>query len=244
MNGQITLRGVLHGQLRVRGVQSVAELLKEQVTVEVAVNRYQKLVSAMMTSALLLKGAVTRNYDVSNISRQLSGISNDDISSDVITISSWIRRSAKKKLLTDEKIKGEVEVAFSTMMTSALLLKGAVTRNYDVSNISRQLSGISNDDVSSDVITISSWIRRSAKKKLLTDENIKGKVEVAFSNASYSDPAARTSRPTTCVPATSTDFKMVSLPPAGQPDASTSFHPVLRPASGQPVESTSSQLLQ
>ncbi|KZV57266.1 hypothetical protein F511_40563 [Dorcoceras hygrometricum] len=67
-----------------------------------------------MTSALLLKGVVTRNYDVSNISRQLSGISNDDVSSDVIKISSWIRRRAKKKLLTDEKIKGEVEVAFST----------------------------------------------------------------------------------------------------------------------------------
>ncbi|KZV51450.1 exonuclease 1-like [Dorcoceras hygrometricum] len=63
-----------------------------------------------MTSAFLLKEAVTRNYDVSNISRQLSGISDDDISSDVITISSWIRRSAKEKLLTDVKNKGEVEL--------------------------------------------------------------------------------------------------------------------------------------
>ncbi|KZV44660.1 Sel1-repeat containing protein [Dorcoceras hygrometricum] len=56
------------------------------------------------------EGAVTRNYDVSNISRQLSGISNDDVSNDVITISRWIRRSAKEKLLTDEKNKGEVEL--------------------------------------------------------------------------------------------------------------------------------------
>ncbi|KZV41941.1 hypothetical protein F511_22056 [Dorcoceras hygrometricum] len=80
-------------------------------------------------------------------------------------------------------------------------------------------------------------------------------------DASFSDPVARTSRPTTGVPAASTDFQMVSLPPAGQPDASTSYHtvlrpaagqldastsyhPVLRPASGQPVASTSSQLLQ
>ncbi|KZV18215.1 hypothetical protein F511_23994 [Dorcoceras hygrometricum] len=39
-----------------------------------------------------------------------AGISNDDVSSDVITISRWIRRSAKEKLLTDEKNKGEVEL--------------------------------------------------------------------------------------------------------------------------------------
>ncbi|KZV38693.1 PHD finger protein 10 [Dorcoceras hygrometricum] len=70
-------------------------------------------------------------------------------------------------------------------MTSAFLLKEAVTRNYDVSNISRQLSGISDDDVSSDVITISSWIRRSAKEKLLTDVKNKGEVEL-FSAVSYS----------------------------------------------------------
>ncbi|KZV29438.1 hypothetical protein F511_19374 [Dorcoceras hygrometricum] len=70
----------------------------------------QELVSATMTSAFLLKEAVTRNYDVSNISRQLSGISDDDVSSDVITISGWIRRSAKEKLLTDVKNKGEVEL--------------------------------------------------------------------------------------------------------------------------------------
>ncbi|KZV55693.1 hypothetical protein F511_08327 [Dorcoceras hygrometricum] len=38
-----------------------------------------------------------------------AGISNDDV-----TISRWIRRSAKEKLLTDEKNKGEVEVAFSS----------------------------------------------------------------------------------------------------------------------------------
>ncbi|KZV41311.1 hypothetical protein F511_21835 [Dorcoceras hygrometricum] len=62
--------------------------------------------------------------------------------------------------------------------------------------------------------------------------------------SSNSDPVERTSRPTTGVPAASTDFQMVSLPPAGQPNASTSYHPVLRPASGQPVTSTSSQLLQ
>ncbi|KZV16663.1 hypothetical protein F511_43099 [Dorcoceras hygrometricum] len=62
-------------------------------------------------------GAVTRNYDVSNISRQLSGISNDDISSDVITISRWIKRSAKEKLLTDEKNKGEVELLSATQAT-------------------------------------------------------------------------------------------------------------------------------
>ncbi|KZV35361.1 hypothetical protein F511_31783 [Dorcoceras hygrometricum] len=63
-------------------------------------------------------GAVTRIYDVKNISRQLSGISYDDVSSDVITISHWIKRSAKEKLLTDEKNKGEVEllsaVSYST----------------------------------------------------------------------------------------------------------------------------------
>ncbi|KZV21930.1 hypothetical protein F511_44519 [Dorcoceras hygrometricum] len=47
-------------------------------------------------------------------------------------------------------------------------------------------------------------------------------------DASYSDPVARTSRPTTGVPVASTDFQMVSLPPA----------------SAQPVASTSSQLLQ
>ncbi|KZV44659.1 hypothetical protein F511_40755 [Dorcoceras hygrometricum] len=75
--------------------------------------------------------------------------------------------SRKEKL---EKIDSAVEV-FSND-------DGAVTRNYDVSNISRQLSGISNDDVSSDVITISRWIRRSAKEKLLTDEKNKGKVEL------------------------------------------------------------------
>ncbi|KZV29040.1 ETHYLENE INSENSITIVE 3-like 1 protein [Dorcoceras hygrometricum] len=70
----------------------------------------------MMTSAFLVKGAVTRIYDVSNISRQLSGISYDDVNSDVITISRWIKRSAKEKLLTDEKNKGEVEVAFSSKL--------------------------------------------------------------------------------------------------------------------------------
>ncbi|KZV35298.1 hypothetical protein F511_35899 [Dorcoceras hygrometricum] len=40
-----------------------------------------------------------------------AGISNDDV-----TISRWIRRSAKEKLLTDEKNKGEVEVAFSSKL--------------------------------------------------------------------------------------------------------------------------------
>ncbi|KZV35972.1 zf-UBP-domain-containing protein [Dorcoceras hygrometricum] len=44
---------------------------------------------------------------------------------------------------------------------------------------------------------------------------------------SYSDPVESTSRPTTGIPAASTDFQMVSLPPAGQPDASTSYPPVL-----------------
>ncbi|KZV37494.1 hypothetical protein F511_15826 [Dorcoceras hygrometricum] len=39
-----------------------------------------------------------------------AGISNDEISSDVITISRWIRRSTKEKLLTDEKNKGKVEL--------------------------------------------------------------------------------------------------------------------------------------
>ncbi|KZV52522.1 hypothetical protein F511_19551 [Dorcoceras hygrometricum] len=111
-----------------------------------------------------------------------------------------------------------------TKFTGNLALQ-AVTRNYDVSNISRQLSGISDDDVSSDVITISRWIRRSAKEKLLTDKKNKGEVELLSASlgnpdASYSDPVASTSRPTTGVPASSTDFQMVSLPPAGQPVAS------------------------
>ncbi|KZV17061.1 hypothetical protein F511_21171 [Dorcoceras hygrometricum] len=85
------------------------------------------------------------------------------------------------------------------MMTSALLLKESRISNddvsisiegiCDVSNISRQLSGISDDDISSDVITISRWIRRSAKEKLLTDVKNKGKVEL-FSAVSYSDPVA------------------------------------------------------
>ncbi|KZT75389.1 scarecrow-like protein 32 [Dorcoceras hygrometricum] len=40
----------------------------------------------MMTSAYLLEEAMSSKDDVSNISRQLSGIRDDDISSDVITI--------------------------------------------------------------------------------------------------------------------------------------------------------------
>ncbi|KZV55690.1 hypothetical protein F511_08324 [Dorcoceras hygrometricum] len=40
-----------------------------------------------------------------------ASISNDDV-----TISRWIRRSAKEKLLTYEKNKGEVEVAFSSKL--------------------------------------------------------------------------------------------------------------------------------
>ncbi|KZV48830.1 hypothetical protein F511_15479 [Dorcoceras hygrometricum] len=84
----------------------------EQLYLLLVVSRKEKL--EKMDSAVEVfstdDGAVTRNYDVSNISRQLSGISNDDVSSDVIIISCWIRRSAKEKLLTDEKNKGEVEL--------------------------------------------------------------------------------------------------------------------------------------
>ncbi|KZV35360.1 hypothetical protein F511_31782 [Dorcoceras hygrometricum] len=92
----------------------------EQLYLLLVVSRKEKL--EKMDSAVEVfsndDGAVTRIYDVRNISRQLSGISDDDVSSDVITISRWIKRSAKEKLLTDEKNKGEVEllsaVSYST----------------------------------------------------------------------------------------------------------------------------------
>ncbi|KZV37496.1 hypothetical protein F511_16073 [Dorcoceras hygrometricum] len=88
----------------------------EQMYLLLVVSRNEKL--EKMDSAVEVfsndDGAVTRNYDVSNISRQLSGISDNDISSDVITISHWIRRCAKEKLLTDEKNKGEVELLSAT----------------------------------------------------------------------------------------------------------------------------------
>ncbi|KZV23434.1 hypothetical protein F511_40120 [Dorcoceras hygrometricum] len=86
----------------------------EQLYLFLVVSRKEKL--EKMDSAVEVfsndDGAVSRIYDVSNISRQLYGICDDDINSDVITISRWIKRSAKEKLLTDEKNKGEVEVAF------------------------------------------------------------------------------------------------------------------------------------
>ncbi|KZV49828.1 hypothetical protein F511_34604 [Dorcoceras hygrometricum] len=79
MNGQICLHGAQHGQLRLRGVQSVAELLKEQVTVqrrEVA----DEDRTAMMTSAVMSsQSAVDR--------KRKRWISDDDVISDVITIS-------------------------------------------------------------------------------------------------------------------------------------------------------------
>ncbi|KZV22304.1 hypothetical protein F511_17906 [Dorcoceras hygrometricum] len=142
--------------------------------------------SATMTSAfLLLRRAGISNDDVSNISRQLSGISDDDVSSDVIKISRWIKRSAKEKLLTDEKNKGKVELLSAVSYSISSRKLQYIQSNDDVSNISRQLSGISDDDVSSDVIKISRWIKRSAKEKLLTDEKNKGKVEL-LSAVSYS----------------------------------------------------------
>ncbi|KZV16884.1 hypothetical protein F511_21093 [Dorcoceras hygrometricum] len=139
----------------------------------------QNRVSATMTSAFLLL--------------RRAGISNDDV-----TISRWIRRSAKEKLLTDEKNKGEVEVSFSSKLQyiqsqatvqpvenySSLYIQSRATVDCLTSrwNLMLQLYGICDDDINSDVITISRWIKRSAKEKLLTDEKNKGEVEVAFSS--------------------------------------------------------------
>ncbi|KZV35839.1 intron-binding protein aquarius [Dorcoceras hygrometricum] len=55
------------------------------------------------------------------------------------------------------------------MMTSAISQLSGISDDdviSDVITISSELSGISDDCVSSDVITISSWIRRSAKQKM------------------------------------------------------------------------------
>ncbi|KZV16979.1 ABC transporter G family member 35 [Dorcoceras hygrometricum] len=68
------------------------------------------------------------------------------------------------------------------------------------------------------------------RQKLITD------VDQSLGNpdASYSDPVASTSRPTTGVPAASTDFQMVSIPPAGQPDAVKRINQTQRIAKEKP----------
>ncbi|KZV45882.1 hypothetical protein F511_33348 [Dorcoceras hygrometricum] len=80
----------------------------------------------MMTSACLLEEAMSSKDDVSNISRQLSGNSNDDVSSDVITISNceekrkrWNDVSTKnpyaKKLKEIIRRRNETDVARSVV---------------------------------------------------------------------------------------------------------------------------------
>ncbi|KZV25038.1 hypothetical protein F511_27962 [Dorcoceras hygrometricum] len=86
------------------------------------------------------------------------------------------------------------------MMTSAVMSsQSAVDKKHK--------SWISDDDVSSDVITISSELKYNQS------------MSTGNPDASYSDPVASTSRPASGQPAASTDFQMVSLPPAGQPVA-------------------------
>ncbi|KZV55707.1 ABC transporter C family member 12-like [Dorcoceras hygrometricum] len=86
----------------------------------------------MMTSACLLEEAMSSKDDVSNISRQLSGNSNDDISS---------KQQIQRREVADEDR--------TVMMTSAVMSSQSTVDK-------KHKSYISDDDVNSDVITISS----------------------------------------------------------------------------------------
>ncbi|KZV23450.1 hypothetical protein F511_08645 [Dorcoceras hygrometricum] len=126
------------------------------------------------------------------------------------------------------------------MMSAVMSSQSAVDK--------KRKSWINDDDVSSDVITFSNSAdgfcdddNQQRKDKVNPDESysttshwvIQSQATmypvVGYSvlhiqstgnpDASYSDSVASTSRPTSGQPAASTDFQMLSLPPAGQPDA-------------------------